>query len=1121
MTDIVGFKKGGGGGYTPTEADDSARSISYAKVLDILSEGDCEGLVNGMQSVFYNGTPLQNPDGSINFPGTTFDFRSGTQDQDYIAGFPDVENEMGVSVELRSDQPYVRAVTNLDLSAVRIRLSTPQWQRVDASNGSITGYRADYLIELATDGGAYQTALTSAFDFKVSNKYERSHRVNLPPARNGWTLRVRRLTANANSASISDTMNIESVTEIIDAKLRYPNTALAGTQIDASQFQSVPTRSFRMRGRRVRVPANYDPATRTYSGPWDGTLKIAYTNNPAWIFYDLATHPRYGMGHRITGAQVNRYALYPIAQYCDELVPDGKGGTEPRFTCNVYLQKRDDAYKVLQDLATVFRGIAYWAAGSIEAVADMPTDPVYTFTAGNVIGGKFVRQGTDRKTRYTVALVSWNDPANHFQSAVEAVEDRDGKLRYGVRQTEITAIGCTSQGMAQRVGKMALLTSRMETQEVAFSVGLDGVRALPGQIVRIADSSLAGRPISGRIAAVSGRTITVDRDPVVSVGDSLIVNLPTGSSEVRVVSGVAGRKVTVSADWTVDPVTESVWAVESATLAIPTYRVVLIAEQSDDDSINFAVTVAQHEPGKFDSVDFNTRIDTRPVTVIPPSVQPPPTGVRISTYTRVDQGVAITVMVIDWTAAPTTVQYEVAWRKDNGDWVTAGRTGSVSIEVSGIYAGNYTARVVALNAMNVPSIPAFSALTPLQGKTTPPPAVTFLRTTSLLFGIEVEWGFPEGATDTQRTELWYGKTTDRSSATKLGDLAYPQAAYSLVDLTAGASLFFWARLVDRSGNVGPWYPDGAGVNGQSSSDATPILQYLNGQIGRTELGKELLSSIDSAAGLAGEISDRLDQLANELGDVQTDVTRVDGIVARFNPPMAGSTSNLAGSTATKAGVWSEQSARAEADMAQAAKVDVVAAIAGSAAAAVQVESKTRATETTALAQSVQTTQASVAGVSATVQQTSQAVADVSGKVSAYYNLKVQISQGGQYYVAGMAIGIDNASGSPQSQILFQADRFALLSMANGQSYSPFVIQNGQTFINQAFIGTGWIQNAMIGDVIQSTSVGANGLPRWKLDKNGTITLNGANAGSGWLTLTDSTVQVYDGNGTLRVRLGLW
>ncbi|MDE1011387.1 MAG: DUF1983 domain-containing protein [Paraburkholderia fungorum] len=429
--------------------------------------------------------------------------------------------------------------------------------------------------------------------------------------------------------------------------------------------------------------------------------------------------------------------------------------------------------------------------------------------------------------------------------------------------------------------------------------------------------------------------------------------------------------------------------------------------------------------------------------------------------------------------------------------------------------------MVAINAMNVPSIPAFSALTPLQGKTTPPPGVSFLRTASLLFGIRADWGFPEGASDTQRTEIWYSKTPSREGATKLGDFAYPQASYSLLELTAGASLFFWARLVDRTGNVGPWYPDGAGVNGQSSSDASPILGYITGQVGRTELSKDLLSNIDDAAGLAGAVNDRLDQLADKLGDVQSDVSRVDGIVARFNPPMAGSTKYLAGSTGGKAGVWSEQSARAEADMALATRLDEVAATVGNTAAYVRVETRTRVSETAALAESVQTTQASLADVSATVQQTSQAVADVSGKVTAYYNLKVQISQDGRYYVAGMAVGIDNSSGIPQSQILFQADRFALLSMANGQAYSPFVIQNGQTFINQAFIGTGWIQNAMIGDVIQSTVVGANGQPRWKLDKNASFTQTGPNNGDGYTVSDENGARTFDGNGMMRTRWGRW
>ncbi|AGR70741.1 host specificity protein J [Burkholderia pseudomallei] len=1118
IRDVVGFKKSGGG-RAPIEASDTARSVSYARVLDILSEGEIEGPVNGLKSVLLDGTPLAGDDGSINFPGASVEFRTGSQDQDYIPGFPAVENEIGVSVELRGDTPYSRAVTNLELSAVRVRLSTPQFQRVDPHTGDVKGYRVDYQIEIATDDGAYEIALKAAFDIKVSGKYERSHRVNLPPARRGWMVRIRRLTPNANSTTIADTTTVESVTEIIDAKLRYPNTALAGVMIDASQFQRVATRSYHMRGRRVRIPSNYDPTTRGYSGDWDGTFKVGYTNNPAWVFYDMATHPRYGMGHRIAANQLDRYQLYKIARYCDELVPDGKGGQEPRMTCNVYLQSRADAYKVLADLASVFRGVTYWSASQIWAVANMPAEPVYTYTAGNVIDGKFVRQGTDRKTRYTVALVSWSDPANHYQQAVEAVEDRDGKLRYGVRQTEITAIGCTSQGQAQRVGKWALLTSRMETQEVTFSVGLDGIFALPGQIIRVADSALAGRPISGRVHAVAGRTITVDRDVKVKPGDRLIVNLPSGRNETRIVYGVSGRDVTVSSDWSASPQPEAVWAVESDDLAVPMYQVVSVAERTDDQSLRFEITVVQHEPGKFDNVDFGTRIEERPVTVIPPSIQPPPANVRLSSYSRIDQGAASTIMVVAWDAVQGAVQYEVHWRKDNGDWNFAGRTGSVNADVPGIYAGAYMARVVAINAMNVPSLPAFSALTNMQGKTTPPPAVTFLRATSQIMGIGLEWGFPEGALDTQRTELWYSTTSDRSTAKKLGDFAFPQHLYTMDGLHAGASFFFWARLVDRSGNVGPWYPDGVGVNGQSSSDATAILDYLKGEIGKEELTKELQSEIKGATDFIGDAKHQLEQLAEAVGDVKSNVERVDGVVAQWSPEWAGATDGYAGDTKKLAGVWTQWSALTDKISALARRVDRVASVAGESAAQVRVEQITRVDENTAMAQRIETTEASVGTVSAAVQENSQAIASVDGRVKAYYTLKVQAAVGGGMYVAGMSVGIDNNNGVTQSQILFQADRFGLLSLANGSWYTPFVIENGEVFINRGFIGKGWITNLMIGDVIQSNDYVA-GQRGWRIDKNGSIEMNDADGG-GRTVINRFGGQVYGPNGGLLVRWGRW
>jgi predicted phage tail protein len=1053
--DIIGYGgggKGGGGGRAPVESPDSLNSIAYARVLDLISEGEIRGLVNGLQSVYLNETPLMNPDGSFNFQNVSVDYRLGTQDQDYIPGFPAAESETGVGVTLTSSTPWTRAISNTQLSAVRIRLSVPALSKTNTSNGDITGYRIEYAIDLSINGGSYQQVLSSAFDGKTTNKYERSHRIDLPPATSGWTVRVRRITPNANSGTIADTTIVESITEIIDGKLRYPNSAIVGIQIDARQFNSVPTRAYDTYGRVIRVPSNYDPESRTYVGTWDGTFKVAWTDNPAWVFYDLVLHPRYGLGDRINAAMIDKWGLYQIGQYCDELVDDGKGGKEPRFTCNLYLQTRAEAYKVLQDIASIFRGMAYWAAGNVVAVADMPKDPVHTFVAANTADGKFRYAGTARKARKTVALVSWNDPKDFGRAKVEYVPDEEGIARYGVREVEITAFGCTSQGQAQRAGRWILLTSRYETETVTFTVGMDQALVQPGSIVRIADPSRAGRRIGGRVSSASGNTVTLDKADQVAVGDTLIVTLPSGTAQSRTIGAVNGNTVTVTGPWSEPVRPQSVWAVESAELKTQLVRVLTIRESG---GINAEITALQYEPQKFAAIDSGTRIEARPITVIPPSVQPPATNVALSTYSTIDQGIAVTTMVISWTPADKAVAYEVEWRRDNSEWVRAGRTGSQSLEVRGVYAGTYVARVRAINALDVPSIPAYSPETVLQGKTSPPPVVTSLVATGLIFAIRLDWGFPEGPLDVERTEIWYSQTNSRDDAIKMADFAFPQNSHTIMGLAAGATLYFWARLVDKSGNIGAWYPGTqTGVVGQASSDATEILDYLAGQIGESQLAQDLVSKI-----------------------------------GRIDPPFAGSIDDYAGDSGVFAGIVSVQSLMQEADMALAAQ---------------------------------QTTlQASLDGNTALVQTTAQAMVALDGKISASYSIKVGVTQDGKYYGAGMAIGIDNESGVVQSQVLFQADRFALLNLINGQISTPFVIQNGQTFINQAFIGDGRITNAMIGEVIQSNALGANGQPRWRLDKSGTLTMTGPSAGSGYLTITDSQIRVFDGNGTLRVRMGIW
>ncbi|KVL10755.1 host specificity protein J [Burkholderia ubonensis] len=1085
--------KGGGGGGSGSESPDSLHSVARAKVLDIVSEGPIVGLVKGMQSVFLDGTPIQNADGSLNFQNYSVDVRTGTQDQDYLAGFPAVERETAVGVPLTSDAPWVKQVQNTQLTAVRIRFGVPALQRSDASSGNITGHRIEYAIDLSVDGGSYAQVVAGAFDGKTTSLYERSHRIELPRSKTGWLVRVRRITPNAHSSTIADNVNIEAITDVIDRKLRYPMTALVGMTFDARSFSQVPVRSYHVRGLIIRVPSNYDPETRTYSGVWDGTFRMAWSNNPAWVFYDLLLNERYGLGKNVDASMIDKWGLYEIARYCDVMVPDGKGGLEPRFACNCVIQSAADAFKVLQDLAGVFRGIAYWGPGAVVASADMPSDPVYVYTAANVIGGTFRYVGSERKTRYTVALVSYNDPTNQYKQAVEPVQDDDGIARYGVVKTQVTAFGCTSQAQAHRLGRWLLLTSRYETGTVSFQVGLDGTLVGPGQVIAIADPRKAGRRIGGRIRSAAGDVITLDKAPTVAPGDRFTAILPSGIAQSRAVKAVAGDTLTVADRFDADPVSGAVWMLESRELGAQLYRVVSVQESDDDGQIAYTINATQYEPGKYAAIDDGAQIQQRPITVIPPSVQPPPTNVRLSTYSVVDQGISKTTMVIAWDAADKAVRYLPEWRKDNGEWVSVAATGGLQVEVPGIYQGTYLARVRAQNALNVTSIPAVGVDTALTGKTSPPPAVTSLKATGVVYGIDLKWTFPGdgSAGDTQRTEVWYSRTPSRDDAIKMSDFAYPQASTSYQGLAVGQVFYFWARLVDTSGNVGPWYPaKGPGVQGQPSTDANAYEEYFRGQITKDSLGQDLLEPIGA-----------------------------------ITPPMAGDATIYAGDETMYAGVWSLQSAIAEGDRAVAKKLDTVAAhlrsASGTLTAAVQNETQARVDAESAMAQQITTVQAKAEEAAAAVQTVAQSYADLNGRVAASYQIKTQVTADGRTYVAGIGVGVDNSSGVVESQVLVSASRFAVIDPNNGGVLGvPFVVQGGQVFLRQALIGAGWITNAMIGSYIQSDNYVA-GRQGWRLDKSGWFEINAADGSGNRLVMDGSSVRVYDGNGVLRVRMGMW
>ncbi|WP_412788430.1 host specificity protein J [Pseudomonas aeruginosa] len=1137
---LAGRKGGSSKPKQPVEAPDSLRSVATAKILLAVGEGEFAG-VPSERDIYLDNTPLMDPSGNLNFPNVKWEWRAGAVDQDYIPGIPAVENETSVNVELRSDTPWVRSLSNTQLSAVRLRFAWPALQQQD-TNGNIGGYRIEYAVDLATDGGAYQEVLREAVDGKTTTRYERSRRIDLPAATNGWQVRVRRLTPNQNNNRIADTMLIAGYTEVIDAKLRYPNTALLYVEFSAEQFSNIPAVTVDCRGRKVQVPSNYDPETRAYLGIWDGTMKQAWTDNPVWHTYDIVTNDRFGVGKRIKAWMVDRWEMYRISQYCDQLVPDGKGGQEPRHTCNLNLQSRAGAWELLRDLTAIYRGMAYWAQGQLKIQADIPraTDVDFAYTRANVIDGRFSYGSASERTRYSRALVSYDNPANNYDTDVAVATDKRLQRRYGDNPVEVAAIGCTRESEAQRRGKWAILTNSQD-RTITFRTGMDGAIPLPGWVIPVADALLAGREIGGRISAVAGRVITLDRDTQVKAGDRLFLNLPSGKAEARSVQSVAGRAVTVTTAYSETPLLELVWTLDADDLAVPLYRVMKV---SQPERGVFEITALQYEPGKFSAIDTGAKLESRPISVIPITTVAPPASVTLTSHYQFDQGLAVSTMTIAWPAVEGAVAYDVEWKKDSGNWIRLPRAGTTSVDVTGIYAGGYLARVRAVSAFDITSVWKSSILTQLSGKTGAPPALAFLRTTSGPWKIGLEWGFPaSGAADTAYTEIQQSVTPGGSeqNATALGLFAYPTDTHTLTSLAAGARLAFRGRLIDRTGNVGPW---SAWVDGISSTDASEYNELITKEYVESALGEQFFENIEQIGG-------NVDQLMEQYYDAGTvyqkgQIVRLNGRfyqalqdVPAGNPPpnpvywadvgeLVESVDALALRVTENAAAIEEldgvvQSSASSLDVLQAAarrepatgeKADALKGWDTIARAATEVI--VRANEIEAQAKRVETVQAQTSANGAAIQTTQSVVASLDQGVKAMYSVKLQAHANGQQYATGFQLGFD--SGTSVTTMAFQADRFLWFNSSSGQTVAPVSIVGGQMFINNAMIQDGSITNAKIGNVIQSTALGANGEPLWKLDKAGSLTMNSATSG-GFMRQTAEAVKVYDANLVLRVQIG--
>ncbi|KJP16519.1 host specificity protein [Enterobacter asburiae] len=1272
MEAITGAKGGSQKQHTPVEQPDSAQSMARCRMLLALGEGEFAGGLDATR-IFLDGTPLGNPDGTMNFENVSWDFRPGTQTQTPIPGFPAVENETTVGVSLTKATPWTRALSNTQIGAVLVRIGIPGLQQQE-NDGDIVGTTVQYHIDLAVDGGAYSTVMTKTVTEKLSSLYELTHRINLPKASTGWQIRVVRDTDDSTSQMLQNKTQVQAITEVIDARLRYPHTALLYVSFNAKSFNNIPKISCMPKGRIIRIPSNYDPIARTYSGTWDGTFKWGWTNNPAWIWFDVLTEPRFGLGRRVTPEMLDKWELYRIAQRCDQKVPDGKGGsgTEPRFMFDVYIQSQADAWQVIKDIAAGFNGMTFWGNNMFNVVSDMPADTtkLQILTRASVVGKPVYSSGSE-KNRFSSALINFSDPDNHYQDRTTAVMFPELVRQFKFKQTQITAIGCTRESEAQRRGGWAVYSNSLD-RIITLQTGLDGFVFVPGTVFAFADERLSGRVYGGRITGYSAglKAVTTDRGTSAVAGDTLMIRTQGGTVESRVIQAVNGTQLILSTPFTAAPLPNAVFVIDAGQLRLQYFRVTNL--KFDDEENTFTITGAEYNASKYDAVDNNARLDTPPISLIPTGLVNQPTNIVVSSYDAVRQGQRVATLTASWDAPvdkdgklqSDVIAYRAQWKRGNNEWVNVPETGLRNIEVPGIFEGDYLVRVRAINSGGASSLWATSALTHLTGRTGEvPKPVGLTATEDVVFGINITWGFPADTADTLSTELQYSASVDGANPMLLAAVPYPQKLYQQMGLKAGQEFWYRARLVDRIGNQSDWTD---WVRGQASIDVSDITDAILEEIKDSEVFKDLIESAVESSEKLAELSDAIkenaDGLAAAVGSNKqtaeaiignalaiadvvvrqtaqqgansatfeqlreviatetearvTDVTRLEAktaqneagitdirqalatetearasavsqltaatqaasdkadsaaavgaqntasitdlsqVVTDLDSSMASRLEELGAQTDkasggiqnnaialitstlaqvnqrnllsvqygdNKAGIERVDNVMADASKAVAESLRTLDSSAGGNTANVTDLSKTLADFTQASATQINSLKVTVNGQQAAIVQNAQVSADINNNLNAMYSIKVAVDANGRQYAAGMGIGVQNTPSGMQSQVLFLADRFAVMSQAGGTVTLPFVIQNGQTFIRDTFIQDGTITNAKIGNVIQSNNYSA-GTAGWTINKNGSAEFNnvtvrgGVYAQNGQFGFTNSTGGVTINNNGVTVNL---
>ena len=878
----MGGSSKGGGGHTPVEAPDSLLSSQRLSAIGIISFGPIKGPVNKWKSTYLDNTPIQNESGkgdddvdSFNFTNVEIQYTLGTQDQLPMTGFESSQREVPIGIEVKKERPITRSIIDPDVDRLRVTIGV---NALFSQNDQGDTNGASVEFEILINGNLYKSY---SINGKSSSRFYRSYIIDdLPPK--PFNVTVRRVTADSKSQRLQNAIVWSSYTEIIDAKLSYPNIAMIGIKTDSRHTPNFPNVNSLLDGRIISVPSIYDPETRTYApGIWRGDFKKAWTENPAWIFYDLATNPDVGIGKRISEYGLNKFQLYQIAQYCDELVPDGYGGKEPRMTAGIWITEQRSAYEVLNDMSSVFRAIVAWNGMQMLAIQDRPTDPVCTYSQANVIDGKFARQYVPLKSIYTAVEVEYADKNNMYQKAIEYVVDDEMVARYGYNVKKITAFACTSRGQARRYGKWVLVTSKLEQCTITFTVGREGLHHLPGDIIEVADNSWAKTNLGGRVVAINQSAVELDRKIKIE-GDSYlsyVVRDNNGQRTERVkILSVAGNVVNLeSVPENLNP--DDNWALQTPLVRTELYRAIGISENDG----NYTITALQHEPQKQAIVDNSASFESRNTTLHQAGVS----AVSDAEVNADGSGISLSFKP-PANFVGQGLKYQVKLYRNSNLFNVYDDLDQPSIAFSDLPDGDYIAEIRAKNLAGQLSEPITKSF-----------SINFdikeLVTISKVMGIDLNWRNPIFANTNAAIEIWVSQDNTFQRARKLVTLAYPTNSYSYTGLGAAETFYFWARMVSK--DVAGKFTDA--VEGVTERDATKIVDYIHGQINKSAFTKELIDEISGAT----ESAKSAKNLAkNAAAKIEVASRKVEDVGSKFSAIHTIKTQAIAGGRTAIAGI---------------------------------------------------------------------------------------------------------------------------------------------------------------------------------------------------------------------------